>query len=96
MNSEAILLAHAELYLACDHQLPDLQALVLSRLQSTLQFLDGFTAKTPVVGNLVTLVEYFYDNTGRPAIGQEPLRKLISSFIAHNFNNFDDGDSDAV
>lgn len=42
MNSEATLLAHAELYLACGHQLPDLQALVLSRLQSTLQFLDGF------------------------------------------------------
>lgn len=96
MNSEATLLAHADLYLACDYQLPDLQALVLSHLQSTLQFLDGFTAKMPVVGNLVTLVEYFYDKTGRPATGQEPLRKLMTSFIAHSFNNFDDGDGGAV
>ncbi|KAK3167824.1 hypothetical protein OEA41_004270 [Lepraria neglecta] len=26
----------------------------------------------------------------------EPLRKLMASFIAYNFNNFDDGDGGAV
>ena len=41
-------------------------------------------------------MKYIYDNTSRPATGQEPLRKLITSFIAHDFNNFDDGDGGAV
>ncbi|KAK4694953.1 hypothetical protein P7C71_g2709, partial [Lecanoromycetidae sp. Uapishka_2] len=92
LSYEATLFAHAKLYCLADYMLlPDLQALTWRRLQSTLDFIDHFTARTPVVTDLVKVVKYIYANTSRPASGEEPLQKLISTFIALNIGEFDDG-----
>lgn len=97
LSYESTLLAHASLYCLADYMLlPDLQSLTFRRLQNTLDFINNFTARTPVVADLVKVVKYIYANTSRPHIGEEPLQKLVTTFIALNIGAFDDGEMGEV
>lgn len=105
LNCEATLLAHAKLYALADYVLlPALQAQVFQRLRAVLIFIspsaDIFdsdfdipsthVAKLPVIHHIITFGEYVYANTTRTESEEEPLRKLISTFIALNYDQFDD------
>lgn len=84
--------------------LPALQAQVFQRLKAVLIFIspsaDIFSthfdiasphvAKLPVIQHIVTFGEYVYANTTRTESEEEPLRKLISTFIALNYDQFHD------
>lgn len=53
--------------------------------KNTLDFINNFEARTPVVADLVKLVRYIYANTSR-------CKKFITTFIALNISQFDDGE----
>ena len=102
LNFEATLLAHAKLYALADYMLlPALQAQAFDRLKAVLTvispcpytFYPAFRipiANLPVIGNLVTLIQYVYANTTRLESKEEPLRELVSTFIVSNYDQFSD------
>ena len=105
LNFEATLLAHAKLYALADYMLlPALQAQAFDRLKAVLMVISPPTytfysafrnsrlpiANLPVIGNLVTLIQYVYANTTRLESKEEPLRELISTFIVLNYDQFCD------
>ena len=105
LNFEAALLTHARLYALADYiLLPALQAQVFQRLKALFLFISAPTytsssgvltfslplANTPVIGNIITLIRYVYANTTRLENEDEPLRELISTFIALYYDQFDD------
>lgn len=105
LDCEATLFAHAKLYALADYMLlPALQAQVFQRLKAVLIFISpsadifnpdfesasAHMAKLPAVRHIITLGEYVYANTTRTESEEEPLRKLISTFIALNYDQFDD------
>ena len=101
LNFEGILLAHAKLYSLADYTLlPVLQAQAFQRIKAVLSFMHYFylrvvgpdlpTGNQPVIINIITLVRYVYANTVRLVSEEEPLRELISTFIALNYDKFKD------
>ena len=98
LDFEATLLAHAEVYaLAVYMLLPDLQELAYQSLDCVLTWIDSrIVAKSPMVGNLVTLIRYVYANTIRPNTGEEPLQLLLTTLIAMNLGSFHDGEEGQV
>ncbi|KAI9773665.1 MAG: hypothetical protein M1840_006939 [Geoglossum simile] len=83
------LIAHAQVYvLAHQRLLKDLERLALQRMTQTL--LDISTSSDHSAVELMDLVEYVYDNTDERSeeISVEPMRKLLSHFIAANFTGF--------
>ena len=101
LNFEGTLLAHAKLYSLADYMLlPVLQAQVFQRLKSVLLFIhtsylrsQGFNLPAdhqPVILNIITLIRYVYANTVRLVSEEEPLRELISTFVAFNYDKFKD------
>ena len=106
---EAALLAHAKLYALADYMLlPALQAHVFERLKALLIHIKeptqtdhtGLTTlssplkDTQIIGNIITLVQYVYLNTTKLQSEEEPLRELISTFIASNFVSSADHEED--
>lgn len=98
-NFEASLLAHAKLYALADYVLlPNLQAQAFQHLKALLLFISSpkfakrLITNTTVIVNLLRLVQYVYANTARLESEEEPLRELISTFIALHDDHFvDDG-----
>ena len=89
-----LLLTHAKIYVLADYMLlPDLQSEALERLKFALQFIGPLSElsnpQASVVPNLVDLTAYVYAHTDKLTSKQEPLRKLISTYIALNFVQFD-------
>lgn len=80
------LLLHARLYvLAKSHSIISLKALAYMRLFTTLLAMDGLEHGSHLLANIADLSRYAYENTHAPISSQEPLRKLVSQFIALNF-----------
>ncbi len=98
LDFEATLLAHAQVYALANYMLlADLQALAHQNLNCALTWMDSrIVAKSPTVGNLVTLIRYVFANTIRPNTGEEPLQKLLTTLVAMNFAYFDDGEEGQV
>lgn len=105
LDFEAALLTHAKLYALADYMLlPALQAQIFQRLKALFLFISApaYTSSsgaatlslplgnTPVIGNIITLIQYVYANTTRLESEDEPLRELISTFIALHYDQFDD------
>ena len=83
------LMAHAQVYvLAHQHLLKDLEKLALQRMAQTLLGVDIHADHTVV--ELMDLVEYVYENTDERSeeVGIEPMRKILSHFIAANITGF--------
>ena len=97
---EATLLAHAKLYALADYMLlPDLQAQVFQRLKAVLLMTSGPSQfpglglpipNEPVIGDIIKLIRYVYENTTKLESVEEPLRELISTFVAFNYDQFRD------
>lgn len=106
LDFEAILLTHAKLYTLADYMLlTTLKVQAFQRLQSLLGFISAPSIyasppdvailnlpliNTPLIGNLITLVRYIYRNTPQLKSENEPLRDLISTFIAEHYEQFGD------
>ena len=97
---EATLLAHAKLYALADYMLlPALQAQVFQRLKAVLLIIsapDQYSgpmlpiANEPVIGDIIKLIRYVYANTTKLESVEEPLRELVSTFVAFNYDQFYD------
>ena len=95
MDYEPTLLAHAKLYVLANYMLlPGLQAFTFERLHNLLSTMSPIEMDKPVMSNLVNLIEYIQATTTRPDDGEEPLHRLITTFIAYNFSQFDDDDGE--
>ena len=86
------LLAHVKIYCLADYTLlPNLKALAFHRIRTILVAIQRL-APLSAIGPLTSVISFVYANTSVPREGEEPLRKLISTFIAIEFQNFDVGD----
>ena len=91
VDHKASLLTHAKLYcFASFLLLPDLQALAFQNLKIVLQSHAFSVGSQSVAYDIVDLITYVYSNTSRPEEGEEPLQRLLSTFIATNAAAFSD------
>lgn len=80
------LMAHAEVYVFAEsHFLPRLQELALQRMVQTLNNVEC-TAKH-AAQELSDVAVYVYDNTPAKNGDSEPMRKILSQFIATNYTS---------
>lgn len=80
------LLAHVEVYhFAKDYLLMELQELALQRMMVTLGKLDCSVKHAEE--ELTEVVGFVYDNISCDQDGQEPMRKLVSQFVAFHFTS---------
>lgn len=78
------MLAHARLYaLANYHLCPSLRTLALQRLVRVLDMVD--CTQDHAVEEMNVLAKFVYDNTVPPHDGEEPMRKVISTFVALHY-----------
>ena len=86
MDYETTLLAHAKLYtMANCFLLAELRNLALQQLQICLIALDHPSPDSQVVSNITTLIQYVYANTVRLKKKEEPMRKLVATYVASQF-----------
>lgn len=86
LDYETTLLAHAKLYtMANCFLLGELKTLALQQLQICLISLDNPSPESPVVSNITALMQYVYANTVRLKKKDEPMRKLVTSYVAFHF-----------
>ncbi|KAL8708077.1 MAG: hypothetical protein Q9220_007009 [cf. Caloplaca sp. 1 TL-2023] len=91
----ATLLTHAELYvMACQYLLIDLKSMAWQRLQAVLISIGPLKRNTPVIGNLVALLSYIYQETSND--GKDPLRMLVTTFASLSFTDFQGPDVDRL
>lgn len=77
--------AQAKLYALGDYVLlPSLQKITFERPRAGLERIDSANAA------LSPLVEYVYANMVKPADREEPLRRLVTTFITTNLHLLDD------
>lgn len=80
------LLAHAKVYhLAHYKAIYPLRTIALQHLLDTLARIDPVVGGFHNVEGIVDLVRYVYENTDHLQNHQEPLRRLVSHFVASNF-----------
>ncbi len=86
LDYEVTLLAHAKLYtMANCFLLGELKNLALQQLQICLISLDNPSPESPITANITTLIQYVYANTVRLKKKEEPMRKLVSTYVASQF-----------
>lgn len=79
-------LAHAKVYcLAHYKSIPTLKTLALARLARTLLKLNPLGSNPHLPINILNLATYVYGNTDSLSNSEEPLRKVISHYVACNF-----------
>lgn len=97
LDYEATFMTHAKLYvMACQMDLHELKNMSWQRLRSLLVALGSPTPGQPVIGNMVTLIHYTYKETGMSELAVDPLRDLLTSFVAIHFTKFYGPDVDAL
>ncbi|KAL8804439.1 MAG: hypothetical protein Q9182_002544 [Xanthomendoza sp. 2 TL-2023] len=89
LDYEATLQTHAELYQMGDfYKLDELKNMAWERLKSVLISIGTPVAGSRVVANLVTLIHFAYKITSDTGNEKEPLRKLLTTFVALHFTRF--------
>ncbi|KAL9579485.1 MAG: hypothetical protein Q9212_005085 [Teloschistes hypoglaucus] len=81
-------MTHAEVYvMACRYMIDDLKNMAWQRLRSVLISIGTPQLGSAVVGDLVTLIHYVYQETAPRDVddNEEPLRELVVTFMALNF-----------
>lgn len=84
-----VLLSHAKVYHLAHYKAIDaLQMQALQHLLDLLSRIDPMeiSSGSDNAGNIVGLARYAYDNTDHLENHEEPLRRLISHFIASNYS----------
>ena len=79
-NYTNVFLCHAQLYVFADAQ--DIQPLKLLALDELYAVLGVFELYPGRIGDIVQLLRYVYANTVSPSQGTEPLRQMISNYVA--------------
>ncbi|KAL8831994.1 MAG: hypothetical protein Q9170_005056 [Blastenia crenularia] len=88
---------HAELYvIACLYLLDDLKTMALKRLGAVLMSIGRPSAGSPVIHNILTIAQSIYSKTYQEDGEEEPLRNLITTFIALNYASFKNFDIDSL
>ncbi|KAI4094891.1 MAG: hypothetical protein LQ344_001936 [Seirophora lacunosa] len=90
LDYEATLMTHAELYVMADqYMLIELKSMAWQRLRSVLVSIGKPSPEWPLMENLTNLIHYTYEQTSSSTEGggEEPLRMLVSTFVALNFAN---------
>lgn len=89
LDYEATFLTHAELYaMANQYMLDELKSMAWQRLRAVLVSIGKPKPWSPVVDNTVALIKYACEHTGGVDDSEEPLRMLLSSFVALHFTSF--------
>ncbi|KAL8929962.1 MAG: hypothetical protein Q9208_001106 [Pyrenodesmia sp. 3 TL-2023] len=89
LDYEATFLTHAELYAMANHyMLDELKSMAWQRLRAVLVSVGKPKPWSPVVDNTVALIKYAYEHTGSSDDSEEPLRMLLSSFVALHLTSF--------
>ncbi|KAL8663374.1 MAG: hypothetical protein Q9202_003893 [Teloschistes flavicans] len=86
---------HAEVYvMACQYMVDGLKNMAWQRLRSVLISIGTPQTGSPVVGNLVALIHHVYRKTGPYDAdeNEEPLRELLSTFMALHFTQLKESD----
>lgn len=87
LDFEDIFLAHAKVYALAQYKsIAALKALAQERLSRILLKLHPPGSNPHLAKNIVSLATYVYDNTDSLVNSEEPLRKVISHFVALNFS----------
>lgn len=87
-NYAELLLSHAKVYhLAHCKAIDALKTLALRHLLDTLSRMDPVDSANGIhnVASVVSLARYVYQNTDKLQNHDEPLHRLVSHFVAHNF-----------
>lgn len=83
---EETFLAHAQVYALAQYKsIAALKALAHDRLSRTLLKLHPLGPNPHLAANILSLATYVYANTDSLTNSEEPLRRLISQYVAHNF-----------
>jgi hypothetical protein len=79
-----LLLAHAKIYVFAQYHLcSSLQSFALQRLVQVLQCVD--CSQEHAAGEIALLARFVYDHTHSVSSGEEPLRKIVSHFVASHY-----------
>lgn len=90
LDYENTFMTHAKLYvMACFYLLDALKNMSWQRLRSVLISIGKPSPRTPVIGNVMTLIHYVYQETGDHSTDEEPLRMLVTSFAALHYTNLE-------
>ena len=91
------LIAYSKLYALAGYLLlPSLRSSTFGQIRTLFGFMGPLLSRTPMVSNLVSLVKYTYANTASTIFSQDPLRKLITTYIALNYAAFIGEEADSL
>ena len=94
---DATFMTHATLYvIGCEKDLHELKNMAWQRLRSLLVSIGSPTAGTPVIANMVALIQYTYKETGVSELPVDPMRDLATSYVAIYFTKFNGAEVDAL
>ncbi|KAL8641493.1 MAG: hypothetical protein Q9228_001703 [Teloschistes exilis] len=99
LDYDKTLMIHAELYMmSSQYMLDELKDLTWQRLRSVLVSIGTPVRGSPYIRNLVKVLRYAYKESGTDSLGddEEPLRKLVSTFIAQHFTRLKGPEIDEI
>lgn len=97
LDYDATFMTHAILYvIGCEKDLHELKNMAWQRLRSLLVEIGAPETGSPIIGNMVALIQYTYSETGVSELPVEPLRDLVTSYVAIHFTNFRGAEVDAL
>lgn len=97
LDYDATIMTHATLYvIGCEKDLHELKNMAWQRLRSLLVEIGAPGAGTPVIGNMVALIQYTYKETGVSELPVELLRDLVTNYVAIYFTKFRGAAVDAL
>lgn len=89
LNFKETLLAHAKVYVIAHYKsIAALKALAQRRLSTIILKLHPLRPDPHLTMNIVDLVIYVYAHTDSLSNSEEPLRKIVSQFVAFNFSTW--------
>ncbi|KAI4242013.1 MAG: hypothetical protein L6R40_004240 [Gallowayella cf. fulva] len=90
LDYEDTFMTHAEMYvMACEYMLDELKNMAWQRLRLVLITIGTPKPMSAVIGNMISLARYVYQETGKVGEEDEPLRELIVTFAGLYFTKFE-------
>lgn len=97
LDYEATFMTHATLYvIACQKDLHELKNMAWQRLRSLLIDIGPPDSGERITANVVALIHYSYTETGVSELPQDPLRDLLTSYVAIHFTRFKGSEVDGL
>ncbi|KAL9583133.1 MAG: hypothetical protein Q9212_002882 [Teloschistes hypoglaucus] len=99
LDYDNTIMIHAELYImASQYLLDELKDLTWQRLRSVLVSIGTPVPGSLFIRNLVKVLRYVYKETGTDSLegNEEPLRRLVSTFVAQHFTRLKGPEVDEI